>query len=222
MASDFDVVRRVSENDRRSALAHEAAHELGFLRIATGDHVVSETPHITFGEDLGLARGLPVFRQHLFDDVRGRLLDIERHIDSDGVKACQLEVKAEFKKLTKFGPELALVPLHFFDNAVERQPKRADLGASPIMHDDHRHILGPELFERVNHGVAVDDLIGFVDQYRERLSEASQERGQLAALLAVVNAESLWIGLQLRNRNTLDFHVVTHYLFPNSPRAAPS
>src|ERR1019366_6712657 len=222
MASDFDVVRRVSENDRRSALAHEAAQELGILRIATGDHVASETPHIAPSDDLRLAHRLHVFHQHLFDDARGRLLDIERHIDFDGVEAGQLEIETEFKKLTKFGPELALVPLCFFDDAVDSQSKRADLGGSPIMHDDHRNILGPELFERVNHGVAVDDLIGFVDQYRERLSEASQERGQLAALLAVVDAESLWIGLQLRDRHTLDFHVVTHYLFPNSPRAAPS
>src|ERR1019366_8542063 len=142
-----------------------------------------------------------------------------RHIDFDGVKAGQLKVKAEFEKLTKFGPELALVPLHFFDNAVERQPKRADLGASPIAHNGYRHILGPELFKSVDHGVAVDNLMVFVDQYRDCLSETSQERGQLAALFAVVDAESLRIGLQLRNLHMHDFHAVTHFLFRSAPAA---
>jgi hypothetical protein len=115
MASDFDVVRRVGEDDRCFALAHEAAQELGILRIATGEHVVSETPHIAPSDDGRLAHRLHVFRQRPFDDARSRLLDIERHIDFDGVKAGQLEVKAEFKKLTKFGPEIALIPLRFYN-----------------------------------------------------------------------------------------------------------
>src|ERR1700724_3063075 len=61
-----------------------------------------------------LAHRLHVFRQRPFDDARSRLLDIERHIDFDAVKAGQLEVKAEFKKLTKFRPESALIPLRFY------------------------------------------------------------------------------------------------------------
>src|ERR1700730_19322335 len=110
MASDFEVVRRVGEDNRCIALAHEAEQELGILRLATGDHVVSKTPHIAPSDDGRLAHGLHVFRQHLFDDACGRLLDIELHIDFDGAKSGKLEVKAEFTTLKKFGLETAMIP----------------------------------------------------------------------------------------------------------------
>jgi hypothetical protein len=64
-----------------------------------------------------------------------------------------------------------LVPLHFFADAVDRQSKRADLGGSPIAHMIIATSSQPSS-ERAEHGLAVDDLIRFVDQYRERLSEA--------------------------------------------------
>src|SRR6185436_13761278 len=122
---------RVDETPDRPLAKRELLHELRIECISAAHHMPPATPAISQAADRSALRRGNATR--VFDDIAA-IIEVEKMIDLDGVKAGQVKVYLRFDEALQHLAELVVLPAGILGNAIESEPQRLEFRICQVRH----------------------------------------------------------------------------------------